>query len=347
MDTTCLPHRTRWQLFVIASVITLLAVPWASSGATANVAVDLDSELKDDGTIVASGHMRIEGQETNLVRLFIDSSQDSPQIGFMGTGDGDKNVTQDEVDAYIEKAKSTGAIALLFQAALIEVTLDDRARTPDLKDVDLKGATGLVISQGPVDSYFNISFKFPMAQGDRHTVRLKIGLPNVTADIKFKCPKDYEITSVKGLAEKQIRNDKARGSTVEGRTDGKMSDIIITMSKGDIMCLVLIVIGAMVGVVTVYLVFRRLRRSRKEKDALKRLEYTNVGDTDGVKGEAGKTSKKAVPAGGKDRTFGKRYFEEEDGGKKPQARMGGKDDGTGKKKDDGKGDWPGSVEKDR
>jgi len=305
--------------------------------------VDLDSELKDDGTIVASGHMRIEGQETNLVRLFIDSPQDSPQLGFMGTGDGDKNVTQDEVDAYIAKAKATGAIALLFQAALIEVTLDDRAKTPDLKDVDLKGANGPVISQAPVDSYFNISFKFPLNQGDRHTVRLKIGLQNVTVDIKFKAPKDYEITSVKGLTEKRVHNDKASGSTVEGRTDGKLSDIIITMSKGDIMCLVLIFVGAGVAAVTAYLVFRRLRRKKEEKDARKRLEYTNVGGADGVKGEEGKTSKKSAPVGGKDRTFGKRYFEEEVG-KNPKAGTDGKDDGAGKKKGDGKGDGPDFVE---
>lgn len=219
-------HRPTFLALVATAC--LLTVPAASAEVTGEAVLDFESPAAADMTV----DLTVSGQDAQEARAAIDS--DSGFAG--GGGNGDGEVTQDEVDAFEEFLKSFFNNPEATVGS--EMTMDGQnASSSNLTEFDIRDATGDVNSTEPLQYHMVMRIDWPVTPGDEHTF-VSQGDDDDNAEgpedvsLTIRAPDGYTITSTEGVPEgadisdDQITYDAAEGQTAETIT------LVFTQSGG-------------------------------------------------------------------------------------------------------------------
>ncbi len=208
-------------------IAVLLLAPLASAEVTGEATMDFESPAAADMTV----ELTITGQDAQDARAAIDSD-----AGFGGSGNGDGQVTQDEVDAFEELLKSFFNDPEATVGG--EMTMDGQnASGSNLTAFDILDATGDVNSTEPMQYHMVMRIEWSVTPGDEHTFVSAgddgdgdggDGMGDVTLTIR--APDGYRISSTDGLPDgADVSDDEI---TYQGTDDGTTGPITIVFSQG-------------------------------------------------------------------------------------------------------------------
>jgi hypothetical protein len=303
-----------FQVFIVL-LLPLVLLPHP---AVATITPSIEADMDAGGTISVQGRAQVSGFEASLIRAAIDSPVNLPDLGLLGTGNGDKNITANEATAYAQQALNSGLVKKVFEKDIIYLAVDSKEGQATLIALAFEDIDGPTSANTPINVTFLARFEFDLQKKENHVIGFAVNYANVTTELRFTTPKGWTVESTSGLDSKTIVNAKkeTQTSTVSGNMApgthqvGIVTGTVKSEDEGGICCLLLILGSVVIIILIVYFVRRRKKAKLQEP-----VQYAKVGP-DGSISTIGATEtvqkKEAEKRLARDeRTFGKEYFKED------------------------------------